>query len=266
MSIAEAAVSDLESARAELAEQGYCVIEGVLPEARRRELLADLQRLAAQEIAQETDYVYDGGSNQRIWNLLRKGRLYEDLVQHPLGCELMEELLGGEFLLGNIAANITGPGGRAMFLHADQSYVPPPWPPYPLVANVVFMITDFTDENGATRVVPGSHLRGEGPPFVLDLELPGPPTVPITGPAGAMMVFDGRLWHQTGANTSAHDRRYGIFIYYCRAFMRQQENWYRSLPREVFERASPLLQRLLGMDNYLSLGMVDGMPRDTLRY
>src|SRR5262249_38288477 len=156
---------EVERARAELAEQGYCVIESVLPETLRRELWADLQRIAAAEIADGSDYVYDGGSNQRIWNLLRKGRLYEELVQHPLGCELAEEFRGGEFLLGNVAANITGPGGRAMFLHADQSYVPPPWPPYPLVANVVFMLTDFTDANGATRIVPGSHLRGEGPPL-----------------------------------------------------------------------------------------------------
>jgi hypothetical protein len=48
--------------------------------------------------------------------------------------------------------------------------------------------------------------------------------------------------------------------------MRQQENWFRSLPAEVFARATPLLRRLLGVENYLTLGMVDGMPRDTLRY
>jgi ectoine hydroxylase-related dioxygenase (phytanoyl-CoA dioxygenase family) len=259
------ATADREKARADLLEHGYCVVTGVLPESLRTEILADLQRLAVEEVAQGTDYVYDAGSNQRLWCLLRKGRLYEELAQHPLACELVEEILGGEFLLGNIAANITGPGGRPMFLHADQSYVPPPWP-YAMVANAVFMITDFTEENGATRVVPGTHRLPEGPPVVFGTPTADARTVAVTGPAGSMMVFDGRLWHQTGANRSAGDRRYGVFSYYCRAYMRQQENWHRSLPREVFDRATPLLRRLLGMNNYLTLGMVDGMPRTSLRY
>jgi ectoine hydroxylase-related dioxygenase (phytanoyl-CoA dioxygenase family) len=255
--------SDRGRARADLARAGYCIVEGALPEARCRALLADLQRLSGEEVASDTDYVYDGGSNQRVWNLLRKGALYRELVQDPLGMELMTEMLGGDFLLSNAAANITGPGGKPMVLHSDQSYVPPPWPPYALVANVMWMLSDFTEANGATRVVPGSHLLGHGPPMLAAQSIE---TVAASAPAGSALIFDGRLWHQTGANVTAADRRYGILIYYCRAFMRQQENWFRSLPGEVFQDASPLLRRLLGMNNYLTLGMVDGLPREWTRY
>src|SRR5262249_49547995 len=102
--------TNLEIARADLAAHGYCVVEGVLGKDACSELREDLERLCAREVAEKTDYVYDNGSNQRIWNLLRKGRLYEELAQHPLALELLEEVLGGEFLIGNFAANITGPG------------------------------------------------------------------------------------------------------------------------------------------------------------
>src|SRR5258708_3173186 len=186
------------------AVHAYCVTEGALTAANTAALLADMRRLAAQEVADGTDYVYDGGSNQRIWNLLRKGPLYEQLVQDAQILDVIEGLLGGEFLLSNVNANIAGPAAQAMFLHADHSVGPRPAP------------------------------------------------VPVCGPAGAAMVFDGRLWHQTGANTWASDLRHGILTYYCRPFMRQQENYWRSLPAGFADRASSRLRALLGVDHYLS--------------
>jgi len=79
-------------------------------------------------------------------------------------------------------------------------------------------------------------------------------------------VFEGRLWHQTGANTTADQRRFGILAYYCRPFMRQQENFFVSLRPDVLERATPRLRQLLGWEHYFSLGMIDGMPRQGMRY
>jgi ectoine hydroxylase-related dioxygenase (phytanoyl-CoA dioxygenase family) len=93
-----------------------------------------------------------------------------------------------------------------------------------------------------------------------------PEKVPVVAPAGSAMVFDGRLWHQTGANVTKNERRPGILSYYCRPFMRQQENWFLSLKPEVLASAPPQLRQLLGYENYLSLGMVDGMPRQGPRF
>ena len=253
--------SDHDQALADLAEWGYCLVEGALSADRVARIRRRLEELAEAEIADGTDYVYENGSNQRIWTLLNKGDEFVELALDATVQRLMAHLLGAEFLLSNIDANIAGPGGNPMFLHADQSYVPPPWPPYPLVANAMWMLDEFTPDNGATRVVPGSHLRGEGPAFG-NL----PETVPVTGPAGTVMVFDGRLWHQTGANTTASTRRHGILAYYCRPFIRQQENWFLSIDRAVLERHGPVLRHLLGYDNYLSLGMIDGMPRTGPRF
>lgn len=75
----------------------------------------------------------------------------------------MRHLLGERVLLSNINANIAGPGGGKMVLHADQGYVIPPWPPEPLVANVIWMVDDFTEDDGATLMVPGSHRLGHEP-------------------------------------------------------------------------------------------------------
>lgn len=252
--------TDLKQAKADLAEYGYCLLERLCAPDRVAELRGRLAQLAEEEVAAGTDYVYENGANQRVWTLLNKGDCFVDLALDPTVSGLMDHLLGYNFLLSNIDANIAGPGGQPMFLHADQSFVPPPWPPFPMVANAMWMLDDFTPENGATRIVPGSHLRGEGPdPF-------NPPeTEPVCGPAGTVMVFEGRLWHQTGANVTAAERRFGILAYYCRPYLRTQESWFLSIDPAVLA-AHPELRPLLGYDNYLSLGMIDGMPRTGPRY
>ena len=128
---------DLEKAKADLADYGYCLLENVLHADRVAEIKARLAEQAAAEIAAAIDYVYENGSNQRVWTLLNKGQCFIDLALDPTVKQLMVHLLGAEYLLSNIDANIAGPGGKPMFLHADQSFVPDPWPPYPLVANAM---------------------------------------------------------------------------------------------------------------------------------
>jgi ectoine hydroxylase-related dioxygenase (phytanoyl-CoA dioxygenase family) len=254
--------TDLAAAKADLAEHGYCLLEGLLPPGRVAEARARLVDLAEREVSDGTDYVYENGANQRIWALLNKGQCFVDIALDNTVCTLMEHLLGFDFLLSNINANVAGPGGNPMFVHADQSFVPEPWPPYPLVANAMWMLDDFTPENGATRIVPGSHKLASQPDFSMTAEQ----TTPVCGPAGTVMVFDGRLWHQTGPNTTADERRHGILAYYCRPFMRQQENWFLSVDPDVLANADPRLKHMLGYDIYLSLGQIGGMPRNAPRY
>lgn len=256
-----ALTTDLAAARADLDEHGYCLIGDALTPDRVSELRERLVELAAAEIADGTDYVYENGANQRIWQLLNKGEVFEALAQDELVLEVIAHLLGYDVLLSNIDANVAGPGGQPMFLHADQSYVPTPWP-LALVANCMWMLDDFTAENGATRIVPGSHLLDHGPDYFAAM----PDTVPVCAPAGTAMIFDGRLWHQTGANVTADEHRHGILAYYCRPFIRQQENFFVSLRPEVLSRATPTLRHLLGYEMYFSLGMIDGMPRKGPRW
>jgi ectoine hydroxylase-related dioxygenase (phytanoyl-CoA dioxygenase family) len=248
--------------KTELVEQGFCLVRNALEPGERRQLRDTLVRVAAEEIATGTDYVYEDGSNQRVWVLLNKGECFERLVQNEIALELVGHLLGPGFLLSNVNANIAGPGGKPMFLHSDQDYVPSPFPEYALVTNVMWFLDEFTDENGATRIVPMSHTLRHHPDYTRRYD-----TVAVTGPAGSAMVFHGALWHQTGANRTANQKRHGILTYYCRPFMRQQENFFKSLKEEVLARATPRLRQLLGYEMWLGgVGAIGGLPRDAQRF
>jgi ectoine hydroxylase-related dioxygenase (phytanoyl-CoA dioxygenase family) len=249
--------TDTAAAERDLREHGYCLLESVLSAVELHALRERLTALAAQEREDGSAFVYDNDS-QRVFSLHKKGREFLEIIEHPIVLSLMETVLGFNFLLSSSHANIAGPGGDPMHLHADQTFVPAPWPPYALVANSMWMLDDFTPENGATRLVPGSHLLGRQPSYVEGED--DTVTVPVCAPAGSVMIFDGRLWHQTGANVTKDEFRHGILNYYCRGFIRQQQNFFLELQPEVFRSASPVFRRLLGWENYFSLGLHDGLP------
>jgi ectoine hydroxylase-related dioxygenase (phytanoyl-CoA dioxygenase family) len=247
---------NLDQARRDLEEWGYCLLENPIGDAEFGRLRDRLLAVAREERDTGDAFLYDNG-NQRVFSLLNKGEEFERNVQDPAVLEVMEHVLGFNFLLSSTHANIAGPGGASMNVHADQTFARPPWPPYALVANSMWMIDDFTPDNGATRIIPGSHRWGRQPDYEIgegDVE-----TEPACGPAGSVMVFDGRLWHQTGANVST-GRRHGILNYYCRGYVRQQQNFVVGLDPEVVKRAGPVMRRLLGLENYFSLGISDGLP------
>ena len=120
-------------------------------------------------------------------------------------------------------------------------------PHRPIVCNSMWALTDFTAANGATRLVPGSHKRGN-PDYGGAYD-----TIPAEMPKGAVLIWDGSLWHGGGANTTG-ERRTGIAMNYCAGFIRQQENQQLGLSPELVQRllAAPAragrLRRLPGPD------------------
>jgi ectoine hydroxylase-related dioxygenase (phytanoyl-CoA dioxygenase family) len=113
------------------------------------------------------------------------------------------------------------------------------------------MLTDFTTENGATRVAPGSHLATDAKAaYESDV-------IPAVAPAGTVMLIDGRLLHHVGAST-VDGLRVGILNYYCRPFLRAQENYCLSLRPEVWATCSDELKALLGFKSWNTFGGVDG--------
>jgi ectoine hydroxylase-related dioxygenase (phytanoyl-CoA dioxygenase family) len=250
--------TDLEVAKAHLDEYGLARLGNALSIDEVAALRTRLLDQAAAEVAQgksyhdgSSDLTAAGGPNQRIWNLINKGRVFHSIPTSPRVLALVKHMLGDDVLLSSITANIARRSGTPMMIHTDQNYVPVVTP-YPAVADVAWMLDDFTEENGATRVIPGSHKWGRYPQAG-----ESPATVAATGPAGTALVFDGRLWHGTGANTTAKDRP-GLFTYYCRAFIRQQENFSLSIHPEVLAKLSPELLELLGFRVWHTLGMVEG--------
>ena len=258
--------SDLAQARSDLAEFGCTRIANALSTAELEEARARIEAQAVGERAiaisahDGSDEPFGSGPNQWLWNLINKGQIFRDIVMKDMTRELMNHLLGDGSLLSSFTCHIAGPGGTAQTLHRDSGMAPDETP-YPIVANIMWMLDDFTDENGATRIVPGSHKFDTGPGGAEPdpswspgtVSSIGIDTVAAEGPAGSAFVFDGRLWHGTGANRTATPRR-GILSYHCRGWVRQQENFTLSLAPEVLAKCSPELRRVLGFSVYGTLG------------
>ncbi len=252
MSLVAEPRTDPAAVHKDLVEHGYAVMADVLEPATVAALRDSVEQISARERADGSAWFSHG--NQRIFMLLNRGHQFVSLAEHPVALAAAENVLGPHLLLSSITANIACPQNSAQQLHADQQYVHEPWP-HPLTVQAVWMLDDFTEANGATRVVPGSHLWGRTPAG------PEPPSVRLLGRAGSVGFLDGRVWHGTSPNQTATERRRGIFAYYCAPYIRQQENVFRSLDPAVRRGLSARMRALLGYDVWYGLGTVDGLPR-----
>ena len=223
----------------------------------------------------------NGGINQRLWMLANKGQCFRDMIVHPLVDELVGHILGQEFILSTHSANIAKPGGVRMGLHTDQWWMPQPVKPEedylrpseikrsavssfiepdqslgispPVVANCMWMLSNFSKSNGATEVVAGSHLSGAHPN---QQDQSMYPILNAEAKAGTLMVFDGRLWHGTGANTGDSDRL-GVLTTFCSPQFRQQENQTLGLDRDLWESCSEKLKSRLGFKVWNAYGRIE---------
>jgi len=228
-----------------LDEHGYAVVPGALGVGDTRDVRDRL--MAAAEASESAGvptrgYAFDPDRcNRRVFHLFNLDPVFVDLIQRDDALAFVHRVLGESFLISNFSANITSPGNAPMQLHADQGYVPPPWPSQPLAVNVAWLLDDFTDENGGTRYVPDSHRTGHGPET-------GQPcvSVPIEAPAGSLLVMDGRLWHQTGENRTDGSERAALFGYYVARWLRPQINWNVVLWPEVVRTLDPVFLDRLG--------------------
>lgn len=271
---------DLEVLRKDLDGFGYCLLEEALDPA----VLGQVQeRLFTQAAAERKLHGMKNPANtdpvnQWVGMLLNKGDVFFGLVEHDLFCELAEHLIGPDYLVTCVDSQIQHPGAGYMPLHTDQWWMPQPvlpgkeaarpsmvkrgegtcldpspanHPIAPAVAvNAMWMITDFTEANGATRLVPGSHLTGQQPDASLPHQIA---TVPATGPAGTAFVFDARLWHGAAPNTTQQSR-FGITTEFVCPQFRPLENYSRGLRPEVFARCSVERLRRLGFSAWSSYG------------
>ena len=226
-----------------LDERGYLVLKGVFSAEdadamyRRSMELCDQERAAGQAL-------YLDGKAQRVWNLVDKDPIFEEAIQTPCILEAQEYLLGSDCILSSFTVNRIGPGA-AGYVHIDYPLgsLPEPLPSFAFCANSVYLLTDFTEENGATQVVPGSHKRGRGP-------RPGESTddsIHITGRKGDVVIVHGTLWHGNSENRSDEDR-VGLLGFFCRAFMKPQRDHVKLVSQEVKDRATPTMRRLLELD------------------
>jgi ectoine hydroxylase-related dioxygenase (phytanoyl-CoA dioxygenase family) len=235
-----------------IARDGFTIVPDVLPPAHCDALLADLDRLdGALGIGFGTNS-FEGFRTRRIYNLLAHGKLYEEIPVHGRVLPIVEGVLDPGCLVSSLSSIAIGPGEAAQPIHADDQLLPLPKPHIATVCNTMWALTDFTETNGATRVVPGSHLADRSPDYGKPCE-----SIPAGMPRGSVLVWHGSLWHGGGANRS-EARRVGIAMNYCAGWVRQQENQQLGIPREIARGFSPRLRELVGYGVYRGLvGHID---------
>jgi len=273
--------ANLDIAKRHMDEYGYCLLKDALSREQVDALYARvLEQLEAEVQLGKNSVLPD--KKQLVRFLLNKGQVFRDIVLQASVHDVIRHVLGEEYLLSAYHAHIAHPGTTTAF-HTDQFWMPPPtnerkqtllkpgsvtragnrghhvggeqaMAPTTIapavVCNTMWMLDDFNAENGATLVVPGSHLSGRQPDHDLDSNANW---VPATAPAGTVLALEGRLWHSTGVNTTNRYRT-GLTINFCAPQFRQQENFVLGSLPEVVEEASPELLALMGFKAWQGYG------------
>ncbi len=244
---ADATAEDVASA---LGRDGYAIVEHLLTKDEAAEKRAELTRILAETKTGRNDF--EGFKTRRIYALFAKMRAFDEPATHPLVLGVLDRVLGTSYQLSAPVGIEIHPGETAQVLHTDDGIYPIPRPHPEIVLNTMWALDDFTEENGATHVVPGSHAWVDQRPDAAST------VVRATMPAGSVMFFTGSVFHGGGANNS--DRpRLGTIIEYVAGWLRPQENHVIAVPREVVKTLAPRLQELLGYNIHPPfVGYVDG--------
>jgi len=246
-----------------LAEQGVAIVERLEPasrlEAARRELTPYVE---ATPMGSDG---FAGHRTRRTGGLVARSPICRELVAHPFVLDVVGRVLGhaSNFQLHLTQLIAIGPGEPAQLIHRDQwafDFFPFPLG-YEVQCNTIWAMTDFTAENGATRVIPGSHLYGDKLEFAHD------DCEPAEMSAGSVFLYTGAVYHGGGANRS-RATRYGLNLTYARSWLRQEENQYLSVPPDLARGLPDPLLRLIGYQRgAYALGYVDDVrdPLEVLR-
>jgi len=235
----------------QLDEEGLLILEGfaspeVVEALRRRiaELFAELGEQAGSEFKQEP-------GTDRLANLANCGELFERAIAEPKLLACVRQVLGAEFKLSSLNARSARPHSDwTQPLHCDTGALPDEHGNS--VCNIIWMLDDFTNENGATRYVPGSHCAGKLPQDALaDPAATHADEKLVTGKAGTVVVMNAHLWHGGTSNRTGKPRL-ALHSFYCRRDQPQQQYQKRLLSEDVQQRLSDELRWLLALDDPLN--------------
>jgi ectoine hydroxylase-related dioxygenase (phytanoyl-CoA dioxygenase family) len=226
-----------------LDEQGYLPLYDLLSPAQVQQLATRLAELAAQEGDQAGMEVHQEPGTIRLSNLVNKDPLFTLCFTHPHVLAAMNRVLRGNFKLSSLNARAALPGEGLQRLHVDWRGAVEPGDFY--VCNSIWLLDDFTPENGATRVVPGSHRWGKAPQDLMeDPRQTHPQETILTAPAGTVVIFNSHTWHGGTLNRTDRPRR-AIHSYFCRRDQKQQTDQRASLSPETVARLSPAARCVL---------------------
>ncbi|HXB68275.1 MAG TPA: phytanoyl-CoA dioxygenase family protein [Candidatus Acidoferrales bacterium] len=237
-----------DARRQQLDELGYVEFPGLMSPDLLNALRDRVEDLFTAEGAHSGSEFKQEPGAWRLANLVNKGRIFEDAIVTPIILEAMAHVLGPKFKLSSVNVRSTSPHTEAdQPLHCDGGALPDARG-Y-AVCNSVWMLDDFTPENGATRMIPGSHLWRRLPPP--EMYQAHPQQQLVTGKAGTVVVMNAHMWHGGTANHTGAPRR-AMHVYYTRFDKPQQQYQKRWLSPEVQSRVSPDVRCILALDDPLN--------------
>ena len=232
----------------QLDEAGYVVMDNLMGD----DLLAALRRRVEELFAEEgtqagAEFKQEPGA-RRLANLVNKGEVFQQALQMPQLLACVRGVLGPEYKLSSMNVRSANPhSDDPQPLHCDMGALPDErgyW-----VCNSVWLLDDFTPENGAIRLVPGSHRWGKLPQSELaDPKAPHPQEVLLTGKAGTVVVMNAHLWHGGTANRTPKPRT-ALHIFFARRDKPQQQYQKQLVRPEVQAKLSEQLRWLLALDD-----------------
>jgi len=240
-------------------KDGFVVVPNVLTRDETARIRKLVLALAAAESSNKGGHLYTGsGRHQRVWNLLNKGEIFREVIQRPIILEAMEwafdrDTKHQKYFLSSLQANILMAGAEAQQWHLDTP-IPEPHPPWIIKANTIWLLDDFTEMNGATEVVPGSHLIPRRPRA--DDAIIGDKGMKVIAPAGSVIFTHGALWHRSGENRSENSRivLLGSFAASFAREIANEENILSVVDEQIIAQASDELKRILGVGHGVKPG------------
>ncbi len=234
------------SEKDQLDRNGYLPLGDVLTAEQLASLQARVDALMRAEGDQAgTEFRQEQGA-ERLSDLVNKGEVFDVCYTHPRVLASIAHVLTSDFKLSSLNYRAALPGQGHQALHAD--WREPVTPGHFRVCNSIWLLDDFTSENGPTRLVPGSHLRGTLPKDEMpDPALPHRDQVILKAPAGTVVIFNSHLWHG-GTENRTGSRRRALHSYFCRRSEPQQLDQQRFIREATRARLSPAAQVVLGLD------------------
>jgi ectoine hydroxylase-related dioxygenase (phytanoyl-CoA dioxygenase family) len=230
-----------------IGSDGYTIVEDAIESDFLDALTEDLARLERDLEIKPAPNSFEGENTLRVYNLLAHGEIWQRVPVHESVLPIVEGVLDAGCLISSLSSVNIGGGETAQPIHADDMLIPIPKPHPPTVCNSMWALTDFTDANGATRIIPGTHLADSSPNYGQHYD-----SIPAEMPKGSVLIWHGSLWHGGGANQT-DERRIGIAMNYCAGYIRQQENQQLGLAPALVRTFSPRLQELVGYGIYNGL-------------
>ena len=249
-----------ENLKKKFNKNGFVIIENVITTKHVQKLKQKVIELADYEKKQKQQYIYKfdaSGKTQRVWNLVDKSKIFSDLLEINLINEFMNFIFDRptkhqKYHLSSFQANIISPGSDRQKLHVDTP-CPEPLPAWPIKANTIWFLDDFTNENGATEFISGTHQRKFKPKEDDDVNCE---VTKAIGPAGSVLITHGALWHRAGANKSQKDR-IGLLCSFAASYALEiafEENQSKIISDETLNNLSDEVKKIIGFGH----GIKDG--------